>query len=192
MYASTGKGVLQYNMDMEITARLHNMPVNCICVAPSDKVFIVAGSMSGAKMNKLLLMTDHNLKNELTQVFEFEDKIKVATYMTYLENGTLLITDRGECCIYALNIRQNFTLKKVKLPFAPRVVHSHPDGSFLLTSENDYLHKCKLSDSGEIQVLWTCENLSSAYGICVKNNGLIIVSGGSTKHIHLLTPQGEA
>lgn len=188
IYVSTHKGVTQHNTDMEVTARLQDNQVYSICAAPSNKMFILQYS---SLPSKVLLMTDHSFKNKPTQVFEFVDKINVASYMTYLENGTLLITNRGDSCIYALNINNSFSSKTIKLPFAPRVVYSHPDGSFLLTSLTDCLYKCRLSDSGEIQILWTCENLPSAYGISVKDNGLIIVCSCDIGNIYLLTPQGK-
>lgn len=124
---------------------------------------------------------------KLTEISVIYDE-KFATYIASFGEFAV-ITFRERKILYTVNLRTSLT-KEVEIPFEPRVICTHPDGSLLVSSTENALFKLRISTSGDLSVTWSCQDLHSAYGICVMDNGLIIVNTNYAGFLYVVSQAG--
>lgn len=73
----------------------------------------------------------------------------------------------------------------------PHNLHFLPDGSLLVTGEERKLIRYIIQESGELEVVWTCDGPEHTFGVTSDSSGLIYVSGLANKEIYIINKGGE-
>lgn len=57
--------------------------------------------------------------------------------------------------------------------------------------ENDMVHMYSLSDPTELKLMWTCDQITGADGLCTTNTGFILVRSKTEAQLYVLSDQGK-
>ena len=187
LYVCTQRKIVLYNLrTMKQTSEKTMRGSSSLCATEKMEIFILS---PGDINTTNLVRTSADLSSEPQTIASFNDKLRVAAYLASVDN-LVIITNRGDTCLHLYDC---ITLKTstVTVPFSPRVVCAHPDGTILLTSEEDVLYKYRIISSSEIALEWECPSLCEAYGICVMSGGLIIVGTRDQGVLYVVSASGK-
>lgn len=185
--AGCGKGLILFDEDLDIVKHLPALTVTCVYFNPQDSriyfIHLVQGKTRGIRS------VAKNLRGPVTEIANYEDKQNVATYLSIIDDCVIVkMRYNSTLKVYDL-IRKEFN--DIQLPYPPRLCFNHPDGSLLVTGDDDVLYKYNFRRTNELDLIWSCPGLTDAYGLCVMDDGTILVNSSRNGQMFVISANGK-
>lgn len=125
------------------------------------------------------------------ELFSFPAKNNFVSYISV--SSEYIAALAGDDNTLQLYNRANKTLAMKALPGHSNAYNLHflPDGSLLVTGQGNKVIKYRILESGELEVIWTCDGPEITFGVTSDSKGLIFVSGAWNKTIFMINEDGE-